>query len=225
MTETIPAYGLWGLVLINSAVFIFFAISFIKPKTKRDWRSLGAFSAFIVALFTEMYGFPLTIYLLSGWLQNRFPGSDIFGHASGHIWYTLFGLEGDPHTNPIHLISNILVIAGFVIIYQDGKVLYHAQRRGVLAVSGWYSKVRHPQYGGFLIIMIGFLLMWPTLLTLGMFPVLVWVYYGLAKQEEREVRAEFGAEYDGYAEKTPAFIPHFGKHVSEHGNGLRGVKS
>ena len=225
MTETLPAYGLWSLVIINSAVFIFFAISFIKPKSKRDWRSLGAFSAFIVALFTEMYGFPLTIYLMSGWLQNRFPGSDIFGHDSGHIWYTLFGLKGDPHANPIHLISNLLVLAGFIIIYQAWKLLYQAQRAGKLATTGPYRHVRHPQYDGFLIIMIGFLLMWPTLLTLGMFPVLVWVYFRLAKQEEREVRAEFGDAYDAYARKTPGFIPNFNNQTHQHGNGIKGVTS
>lgn len=225
MADPVPAYGLWSLVIINSAVFIFFAASFIKPKTRRDWRSLGAFSAFIVALFTEMYGFPLTIYLLSGWLQSRFPGTDIFGHDTGHIWYTLFGFKGDPHTNPIHLISNLLVLAGFIIIYQAWKVLYQAQRTGKLATTGPYGYVRHPQYDGFLIIMIGFLLMWPTLLTLAMFPVLVWVYFRLAKQEEREVRAEFGEAYDAYAENTPAFIPHLTRQSRHHGNGIKGVTS
>jgi hypothetical protein len=73
MTATAPAYGLWSLVLINSLVFIIFAFSFAKPQSKRDWRSFGAFSAFIVSLFSEMYGYPLTIYMLSGWLQSRYP--------------------------------------------------------------------------------------------------------------------------------------------------------
>lgn len=213
MNDAVPAYGLWSLVIINSAVFIFFAFSFIKPKTSLDWRSLGAFSAFIVALFAEMYGFPLTIYILSGWLQNRFPETDIFGHNVGHLWYTILGIEGDPHTNPIHLISNLLVFAGFIIIYQAWKVLYEAQRQGKLATSGWYARVRHPQYLGLIIVMTGFLLMWPTILTLAMYPVLLVVYYRLALLEERQVRAEFGMDYDDYAKDVPAFIPHLVSHV------------
>lgn len=209
MTETFPAYGLWSLVFINSAVFIFFAFSFFKPKTKLDWHSMGAFSAFVMALFAEMYGFPLTIYLLSGWLQSRFPQTDIFGHDSGHLWYTIFGLEGDPHTNPLHLASNILILIGFVIIYKSWKVLHRAQQAGVLAVTGPYEYVRHPQYAGFIIIMTGFLFMWPTILTLAMYPVLIIVYTRLAKQEERSVRKVFGVAYENYARKVPAFIPHF----------------
>lgn len=207
METAVPSYGLWSLVIINSAVFILFAFSFVKPKTRLDWRSLGAFSAFVVALFAEMYGFPLTIYLLSGWLQSRFPGTDVFGHDSGHLWFTILGLEGDPHTNPIHLISNILIIAGFIIIFQAWQALYRAQRQGRLATTGWYARVRHPQYLGFIVIMTGFLFMWPTILTLVMYPILLVVYHRLALQEERIVRAEFGDAYDRYAENLPAFIP------------------
>ena len=207
MTDSAPAYGLWSLVIINSAVFIFFAFSFIKPKTKLDWRSLGAFSAFIVAMFAEMYGFPLTIYFLSGWLQSRFPQTDIFAHGSGHLWYTVFGFEGDPHSNPIHLVANILIFAGFYLTYKAWQVLHEAQNAGGLATTGPYAKVRHPQYDGFILVMTGFLFMWPTLLTLVMFPILIIVYIRLAKQEEKLVRQEFGTAYDEYSSKVPAFLP------------------
>src|SRR3546814_11616558 len=85
MKHDIPAYGLWWLVVLNSAIFILFAFRFFQPPTKREWRSFGAFSAFIIALFTEMSRFPLTIYLLSGWLQRRYPALDWFTHDAGHL--------------------------------------------------------------------------------------------------------------------------------------------
>ena len=189
--QDLPAYGLWALVIINSAIFIIFAFSFFKPKTTRDWRTLGTFSAFIVALFVEMYGFPLTIYLLSGWLARRFPGVDPLSHDFGHLWYTLLGFKGDPHLNPIHLASNLIILGGFLLLSAAWRVLFRAQQQGSLATTGPYAYVRHPQYVGFIAIMLGFLLQWPTLLTLVMFPILVTVYVRLAYREEREVGAEF----------------------------------
>jgi len=203
----ISAYGLWTLVILNSLVFIIFAFSFTKPKSPRDWRSFGAFSAFIVALFTEMYGFPLTIYLLSGWLQTRFPKLDLMSHDAGHLWYTILGFKGDPHSNPIHLLSNVLTLAGFVLLAAAWKVLYQAQRTHTLAVTGPYSVIRHPQYVAFITIMFSFLLQWPTILTLLMFPVLVWMYVRLAKREEEEALVEFGGAYARYAAEIPAFFP------------------
>ncbi len=211
-----PAYGLWPLVLINSAVFIIFAFSFSRPRTSRDWRSFGAFSAFLVALFTEMYGFPLTIYLLSGWLVSRYPGFDPFSHDAGHLWETLFGWQGDPHLNPLHLMSNVLILAGFVLLARAWEVLYRAQRSGQLATSGPYARIRHPQYAGFILIMFAFLLQWPTLVTLIMFPILVTMYVKLARYEEREAFATFGEAYASYAEVTPAFIPRFGRQQPDH---------
>ncbi|MEU0665395.1 hypothetical protein ABZ508_14460 [Streptomyces lavendulocolor] len=89
-------YGLWPLVVINTLVLVIFAASFFHPKTGRDWKALGGFSAFAVALFTEMYGFPLTIYLLAGPLGNWFPNLG-YSHAQGHLWNDLIGWTGDPH--------------------------------------------------------------------------------------------------------------------------------
>ena len=202
-----PAYGLWLLAFVNAAVFIIFALSFSKPRTPRDWRSFGAFSAFLVALFAEMYGFPLTIYLLSGWLQSAYPGIDWFSHNAGHLPETLFGWRSNPHFGPFHLLSFVLIGGGFWLLSVAWPVLYAAQRAGRLATTGPYARIRHPQYVGFVLILTGFLVQWPTILTVLMYPVLIWMYIGLARREEAEARARFGAEYDAWAQSVPAFLP------------------
>lgn len=204
-------YGLWGLVVLNSVIFIGFAYSFVKPTHLKDWRSFGAYSAFIVALFAEMYGFPLTIYLLSGWLGSRFPNVNLFGHEAGHLWWLLGGQQGNPHFGALHILSIVMLVAGFTLLSKSWQVLFHAQRRHRLAVAGPYRLVRHPQYIGFVAIMFGFLLQWPTLLTLAMFPVLVVMYVRLAIAEERDSDAAFGQAWRDYADKTPRFIPRFSR--------------
>lgn len=201
------SYGLWSLVILNSAIFIFFAFSFTKPKTATDWRSFGAFSAFIVALFTEMYGIPLTIYFLSGWLQSNYPEIDWLAHDSGHLLEMLFGWKANPHFGPFHMLSMVLIGYGFWILARAWPVLYRAQKAGKLAVDGPYARIRHPQYVAFVIIMFGFLMQWPTILTLAMFPVLIVVYWRLSLREEETARAEFPGEYDAYADQTPRFVP------------------
>jgi protein-S-isoprenylcysteine O-methyltransferase Ste14 len=204
MTEY--GYGLWALVVINSALFIIFAVSFFHPRSKRDWRALGGFSAFIIALFTEMYGYPLTVYLLSGPLAGVIPGVNL-SHNAGHLWNDLIGWKGDPHLSPFHLASYLVIGGGFWLIAAAWRVLFAAQKKGELAASGAYAWIRHPQYVGLILIMIGFLLQWPTVATLAMFPVLVHFYRRLAIREERDVRAELGVAYDAYAAGTPRFVP------------------
>ena len=214
MSHDTPAYGLWMLVILNSAIFLMFAFSFFKPQTARDWRTFGAFAAFIVALFVEMYGFPLSIYLLSGWLQTQYPGLDLLSHNSGHLWSTILGDKGDAHFGPLHIASYVFLGAGFYLLSTAWNVLYHALRNNSLATTGAYARIRHPQYVAFVLILLGFLLQWPTLLTLLMFPILLVMYLRLAIAEESEMRKQFGSAYETYVVQTPRFIPSLGKRVS-----------
>jgi protein-S-isoprenylcysteine O-methyltransferase Ste14 len=206
----LPDYGLWQLVIINSVIVLIFVFSFFRPQSRRDWRTFGAFAAFIVSMFTEMYGFPLTIYLLSGWLVSRFPEIDWFSHDSSHLLQTLLGWQGNAHFGPLHTVSNILVLGGLALLAVSWKVLFRAQRNYQIACTGPYAKIRHPQYAAFMIIMIGFLLQWPTIPTLIMFPIMVVVYSRLARREEREAFEQFGASYAQYAREIPRFIPRIG---------------
>lgn len=163
------AYGLWPLVILNTALFVLFAASFFHPRTSRDWRATGAFTAFLVALFTEMYGVPLTVYLLSGWLGTIFPALRDT-HAGGHLFNDLIGWSGDPHLSPFHLASYVFIGGGFWLIAAAWRRLHEAAQHDRLATTGPYAWVRHPQYDGFLLVMLGFLVQWPTIPTLIMFP-------------------------------------------------------
>jgi len=202
------AYGFWSLVVVNVALFVFFILSFLTPVKKREWRSMGVTIAFFVALFTEMYGFPLTIYILTGFLGTKYPTLNPFSHASGHLWLTFFG-GGAAMMNVIHIISNGMVILGFVIMWKGWKLIHAA--KGELVVTGLYAYVRHPQYSGLFIVMIGMLIQWPTIITALMFPVLFFVYYRLSKREENEMIKISGDEYKRYMEKTTMFVPRFKK--------------
>ena len=198
------------MVIITSGLFIFFAYESFKPKNKVDWRSFGAFSAFLVALFTEMYGFPLTIYLLSSFFGNRFPQLNL-SHNSGHLWEVFLGNQGDPHFGLLHILSYGLIFFGLALIANSWKILYQAAKENKIATIGPYKYIRHPQYAGFLIIIIGFLLQWPTIPTLLMAPVLFIMYVRLAKKEE-QATIQTNPEYLKYQKTTPAFIPRlFGK--------------
>lgn len=136
---------------------------------------------------------------------------DILSHNSGHLWSTLLGEKGDPHFGVLHIASYVFLGYGFYLLSTAWNVLYHAQRRQSLATAGPYARIRHPQYVAFVMILLGFLLQWPTLLTLVMFPVLLLMYGRLAITEENEMRKLFVAEYDSYAQRTPRFIPRIGK--------------
>lgn len=209
------AYGMWATVAFNTLLILFFVTSYIVPKKNIEWRSMGAFIGFIVALFTEMYGFPLTIYLLSSWMGQSYPVLNPFTHNHGHLLLVLFSLADSALAMTIlHIISNGIVFFGFYIIYR-GWMLIYASKGQKLVTEGVYSYVRHPQYSGLFLITIGFLMQWPSLTTLIMWPILMFSYYHLAMREERDVEKQFGKVYQEYKKRVPAFIPRLGKGGSQ----------
>jgi protein-S-isoprenylcysteine O-methyltransferase Ste14 len=145
------------------------------------------------------------------WLSSRFPGIDFLSHDAGHLLEMMFGWKSNPHLGPFHILSNVFIVAGFWLLASAWKVLYEAQRRHQLATNGAYARVRHPQYIGFVLIMFGFLLQWPTLVTLVMFPILVFMYARLARREEADMLAQFGDEYRRYRDAVPALFPKFNR--------------
>lgn len=205
------AYGMWPVVVFNVLLFFFFAISFIKPKKNVEWRSMGAFLGFIIALFTEMYGFPLTIYLLSSWLGKSYPVLDPFSHPSGHLVLVFLGLAHSAAAMTIlHLISNGIIFFGGYLVYK-GWILIHGAKKGQLVTEGPYARIRHPQYSGLFLVTIGFLVQWPSITTLIMWPILMYTYYRLAMREEKELENQFGDAFRLYRERVPAFFPKLGK--------------
>lgn len=198
------AYGLWGSVLINILLFGTFTYFAFRPTTKRDWRTLGAFTAFMVALFSEMFGAPLTIYFLTSILGNKYPVLDPFTHLNGHLWVALAGGSTVVYSI-LHPLSNVLIFSGLIVIAIGWKGIHAGN--GELITNGIYRLIRHPQYSGFALMIIGFLVQWPTIITLVMAPILLIMYNRLAKKEEKKMVELFGEKYLEYSKKVPAFFP------------------
>ena len=200
-------YGFWFAVVINVMVILFFALGFLAPKGKWEWRSLGVFMGFLVALFSEMYGFPLTIYILTSILGSRYPVLNPFSHTNGQLLFVFLG-GGAIAFGLIHLVSILLMIVGVIIMGIGWKKIHTAS--GNLVTDGIYGRVRHPQYSGLFLVSIGLMIQWPTLVTLLLWPVMLIVYYRLALREERKMVVLFGERYLEYKKSVPAFFPGFG---------------
>lgn len=198
------AYGMWVVVLFNIGLFLFFILSFIAPKGKVEWRNMGIVIAFLVALFTEMYGFPLTIYLLTGWLGDAYPVLQPFSHKYGHLWVVVFG--GSTLAWALVMgISLLFIIAGYILMSKGWRMVHGGH--GQLVTGGVYAFARHPQYTGLFLIIIGFLIQWPTLLTVVMAPILIYAYVRLSYKEEKYMSEKFGEDYAHYASRTPMYFP------------------
>ena len=201
------AYGIWSMVLFSILITLFLTFSYVKPKNKFEWRSMGAFVGFIVALFTEMYGIPLTIYFLTGWLGSKYPVFDPFSHASGHLFLVFIGLSHSVLAMSIlHILSNGIIFFGFYLVYKGWKLIHDA-KDDKLIIEGIYSYIRHPQYVGLFLVTLGFFIQWPTIITLFMWPILMFTYYRLSKREENDLAVKYGEEFYKYKKLVPSFIP------------------
>lgn len=201
-------YGIWTMVVFNVVLFGVFVLGFLHPQKKYEWRTLGVFAAFIIALFTEMYGFPLTIYLLISIFGDKMGIVDPFQHVNGHLLGTLFGAPGWAKLI-ICQIGGFIMLIGLIMMGKGWRQIHNAG--GGLVTDGIYAHIRHPQYSGLFLITIGMLIQWPTLITLVMWPLLMVAYYRLAMREERIVEEEFGEAYREYKKNVPAFIPRFNR--------------
>ncbi len=197
-------YNNWIVVAVSIGLFLLFTLSFLIPRRKREWRSAGVYSAFIIALFAEMFGFPLTIYILTSALGNRYPAIDPFSHINGHLWVALSGGSTAVWVLVI-IISGLAILGGLIVIGVAWRQIHKA--KGGMVTSGLYRLVRHPQYFGIFLITVGFLIQWPTIITAAMWPVLAVMYYRLARREEREMVTKFGKRYSEYKQMVPMFIP------------------
>ena len=201
MQQDFAHSGAWALAIIMIVVISWFLYRYLAPKTWREWANAGVVQAFIIALYAEMYGFPLTIYLLS-----RYFGLDKT-NLNASLWSTLLGL-GETGMMIAMLLGYAFVFLGIGIFFQGWRQVHRARQQNRLVTDGLYRFVRHPQYTGLFIALFGEgIVHWPTLFSVGLFPIIVFAYVRLAKKEEQRVLKEFGEEYEAYQQRVPMFIP------------------
>lgn len=201
MNELIAHSGVWILALILIVVASWILYKYLAPKTWREWAGVGVVQAFIIALYAEMYGFPLTIYLLA-----RFGGLDRT-ELNANLWSSLLGM-GETGMLISMVLGYALLFLGIGLFFQGWRQVYKAREEKKLVTDGLYALVRHPQYTGLFIALFGEgVVHWPTLFSVGLLPVIVFIYYRLSMREERAVIEEFGDEYLEYQKKVPMFFP------------------
>ena len=198
------AYGHWSLVIVSVLLVFFFVSKYIPVKTRLEKRSGGVLATFIIALFTEMYGFPLTIYFLASRFGIEIPFTHKYGHLLAYL-LTYIGLDILYGWALVMIVSNVMIVIGIIWISRGWEQVYSSG--GELVTTGIYARMRHPQYSGIILAATGFLIQWPTLLTLILFPFVVGMYHRLALREERDAEEKFKDEYRDYRKRVPALVP------------------
>ncbi len=197
-------YGRWGLVAIIVVIVSWILYRYVAPKNWREWAGAGLVQAFIIALYAEMYGFPLTIYLLTGFLGIDIP----LNAMPGHLWATLLGY-GRIGGMIEMLLGGAFILFGLLLLIGGWREVYFASRERRMAGGELYALMRHPQYVGIMLAVFGQIVHWPTIVTVALFPVIVFVYVRLARKEEKQMLDRFGQAYQDYSKQVPMFLPHW----------------
>lgn len=193
--------GMWGMAVIVIVIVSWLLYRYLAPESWKEWSRAGVLQAFIIAFYAEMYGFPLTIYLLA-----RVVGLDVSSTDGGNLWAQIFG------TPSAHIIAMLLgytiVFAGATLVAEGWRGVHRASREGRLVVDGVYARIRHSQYTGLFMIVFGEgIVHWPTIVSVSAFPIIVFAYTLLARKEERQMLDTFGDANRVYQRDVPMFIP------------------
>ncbi len=193
--------GMWGIAVIVIVIVSWLLYRYLAPGSWKEWTRVGVLQAFIIAFYAEMYGFPLTIYLLA-----RFFGLDLAWAEGGNLWVQL---SGNPAAHIVAMVLGYLIVfSGAGLVVEGWRAIYQARRENRLVTDGVYAKMRHPQYTGLFMIIFGEgIVHWPTVVSVAAFPIIVGAYALLARKEERQVLEKFGDEYRQYQRRVPMFIP------------------
>ena len=203
MFDTSNWYGNWGAVIASIVLATFiFTVFLAKPK-RMDWKSYGLTEAFIISLFTEMFGIPLTIYTLSSIFKIDIPTNGLTGHLFATALAYTGVMELEAAVTLVMAVSLAIIGFGLTLLILGWYQVYK-YREGIATV-GLYRLARHPQYLGIILIMTGFMIQWPTIPTLIMYPILLYIYHRQAVKEERYMLEIYGEKYREYMERTPRY--------------------
>jgi len=187
----------WLLVILNIVLFLSFLLP-LSFRRKINWKEYGLITAFFVSLFVEMYGIPLTVFFASEYIS----GSSASETPNSIFNFEFLGVDISMSHGMVY--GTVLMLIGMALILIGWVTLYKNLQEDEIVTKGIYVHSRHPQYLGFILIVVGWLAGWPTILTVIFAPILIFMYIRVSKKEEEELA---GIEaYEEYRKEVPFFV-------------------